>query len=223
MYSRFYILLFFVAVITANTYAQETVHKFYVIGNVGAFIPANKFKEKDESFYITKKPKKGTIYSIGVGYVVSDHWRGDLNFGHRYLKYKAEEIDEDGDLNEVAQKVKTYSIFLNGYYDLNIHKTIKPYLTAGLGYSCNNSSSLMTTFNGGFDDDFPGKKTNNLSWNIGIGTRFILNDRFNLDVFYKYTDLGKVRTKNGVIDIEALGGTQKITSHDIMGGVIVHL
>jgi len=210
---------------TINAHAQEYGYRFYVRGDSGVFIPANEFKDVgDDSDYISKKPKNGTIYNVGLGYVISDHWRSDLNFNYRILEYKAKKDAGIGIVitNGISQKVKIYSVLLNGYYDLNIHKVIKPYLIVGMGYSHNNSSSAIPTTDGDIDDELPGTKKNNFVWNIGIGTKFILNDRFSLDVSYRYIDLGKTTTKDSrTTTLE--GASQKITSHDIMGGVTIHL
>jgi len=219
MYKVFFTLVFLTVTVIANAQDQKYNRKLYIRADVGGFIPVNKFKEEEDDHYITKKPKNGTVYNAGFGYIINSMWRGDLNFNYRNLRYKASE--EDGTFNTMKQKINMHSLFLNGYFDLNFHKTFKPYLKAGMGYSRNNSSTALFYADGDLVEEFPGKKTNNFAWNIGAGIRIIFNDRFNLDFSYKYVDLGKVTTKSS--DDGTIGRTFKVKFHDIMGGILVHL
>jgi len=218
------------ALVTSEVAAQSKnnwYNKFYVRGDVGAFIPANKFKSRDDDDpYATKMLKQTAIYNIGIGYKITDCIRSDLNFSYRNLQYKA----LDSDNNTMTQKIKSYSIFLNGYFDfININKMFKPYLTAGVGYGNNKTSDLVevqatTNIETG---RFPGVKKRNFIWNVGLGTRFIINDTFNLDATYRYIDLGKIKTKDNIAPFaspeELPAASQRLKAHEITCGVIIHL
>ncbi|NRA73791.1 MAG: porin family protein [Rickettsiales bacterium] len=195
-------------------------NKFYVKAGTGAFIPANKFKDKngDEDPYVAKKPKNTAVYNIGIGYKITDNIRSDLNFGYRKLRYKAETTQNES----LSQKIKTYSVFLNGYYDFNLHKIIKPYLTIGIGYGRNKSKDLIVHDNeSGFDQIFSGTNTSNFIWDVGLGTRLVINNRFDLDISYKYVYLGTVKTKG--VQTGEQPSSQKVKAHEIMGGIIINL
>ena len=223
--------LHFLCIVTIVLIAIETnaqnknnwyKNKFYVRGDIGASIPANKFRNRNAADpYVTKKLKQTAIYNIGIGYKITDNVRSDLNFSYRNFRYKAKDPKFP---IAVSQKIKSYSVFFNGYFDfININKILKPYLTAGIGYGQNNSTDLIAQdTNSGTKIGYPGNKQKNFIWNIGFGTKFIINNTFNLDVSYKYVDLGKIQTKVNPLDTD-VPSSQKIKSHEITGGVIINL
>lgn len=193
--------------------AQKPKHFFknlYLKGNIGISIPANKFNHSEDSVYLEKKLDNRPVYNIGVGYKLNDMLRADLNFSYRDLKYSAANSDYN-----LTQSIKTYSFFINGYFDININKIVIPYFTAGIGYSHNNTSALVDSEN---DQQYLGDTKNNCAWNIGIGSRFVFSNSFNLDVAYRYVDLGKINTKDIAPDQKA--GPQSIKSHEVTGGLI---
>ena len=199
---------------TTNTTTQW-YNNLYLRGDIGAFIPANTFKEKGP--YLTKKFDASPIYNVGIGYKLNNMFRGDLNFSYAGLKYHASN-QFNTTSTSVSQKTRLYNFFMNGYVDFDVTKALVPFLTAGIGYSHNRSSDLLDSDN---DLSYPGSSKNNFAWNGGVGTRLILNDRFNLEISYKYVDLGEIKTKNHSTNFQ--GASQRIRSHNVMGGLIIHL
>ncbi|NRA73390.1 MAG: porin family protein [Rickettsiales bacterium] len=209
-----------------NAQTKNNWHdKFYIRGDIGAFIPANKFKSKsDDDAYITKKLKNTAVYNIGIGYKITDNIRSDLNLSYRKFKYKASEyVSGVNTTANTSQNIKSYSVFLNGYYDfININKIFKPYLTAGIGYGKNKTKNLKEVATGDVNatDNHAGASKNNFIWNAGFGTRFIVNKTFHFDLSYKYVDLGKTKMKAKVANTPS---SQKIKAHEITGGIIINL
>ena len=211
----------------AKTTNNNWYNNFYLRTDIGASLPTKKFKSKGQNdLYLPKKLNKSGIYNIGIGYRITDNIRSDLNLSYRNFKYKANKNNQtvgNGNLNnKFSQQIKSYSIFLNGYYDfININKIAKPYLTTGIGYGKNKSKDLIhistLTANNGTTvaqdrDVYKGSTQNNFIWNAGLGSRFVINDRFNLDLSYKYVNLGKTKTKR-IAGNDAVPSAQKITAH----------
>jgi opacity protein-like surface antigen len=150
-----------------------------------------------------------------TGYRFNDNIRTDLNLQYSELKYKLVTGP-----NVKKQNIKTMAAFVNGYYDINFHESIVPYITAGIGVGRNNAGDLKET---GVDDEDKrkGKTTTNFIWNIGAGAQYKLNKNFALDLGYKYMGLGKTKT-NASSESPKLyrGGKQNIRAHQVMGSLI---
>ena len=112
-------------------------------------------------------------------------------------------------------------MFVNGYYDFNLYRMIKPYLSIGIGYG-SNKGNLSETPKVGVNI-YGGSSKNNLVWNVGFGHKFMVNRRLGLDFSYRYVDLGKTKTKPSATVPGSQPSSQKIKAHEIMGGVIVNL
>lgn len=197
-------------------------NKIYVRGDIGYAMPANKFKNRSRvDTYLTKRLNKTVTYNLGVGYIINDTWRGDLIFGYKKFKYRATETGFAAN----SQEIKSYTGLFNVYFEpLRIKETFTPYIVGGVGGGINDSSNLLSkNLVTNQIDSFSGSKHKNLIWSVGVGIRFILDNRFNLDISYKYTDLGKVKTKEIPNITNDIPSTQKIKSHEILGGVIIFL
>lgn len=64
-----------------------------------------------------------------------------------------------------------------------------------------------------------GKTTNNLAWNAGLGSTINLNKSFDLDLGYKYVNLGKVKMGLGD-EGELPGKPAKFRAHEVALGLI---
>ena len=86
---------------------------------------------------------------------------------------------------------------VNGYYDFNYFNGITPYLSAGVGMSHNNSGKFEVITED-VSTIYNKKATNNLAWQLGAGTAVKINDSLDLDLSYKFINLGKIKTTSGV-------------------------
>jgi len=106
---------------------------------------------------------------------------------------------------------------MNGYYDINLHKTIIPYVTAGVGIARNKAGDFVS-----LDTiTLKGKTNTSFVWNVGAGVKYNLNRNFALDLSYRYIDLGSIKTDN--LDANTHGGKQKIKGHQAMIYIIYSL
>ncbi len=124
--------------------------------------------------------------------------------GVRLLKFRLElEYTFRPDTTKVASLIKkddvvAHNIMGNVYYNFLELPFFKFYVNGGIG---------NTKFTGSSNID----KSNSFTWSAGLGTNFSLFNVVNLDVGYRYVDMGEVKFKSGKnIDKHA---------HDIYAGV----
>ena len=133
----------------------------------------------------------------------------------------------------IEQKFKSTAIMFNGYYDIAQFSNFTSYVNLGLGYSRNKAldykvASYLPNKPKTYEYIRAGKTSNNLAWNIGLGSLVNINDSVSLDISYKYLDLGKfsttntIRQNNNIPEITAAEPiSTKIKAHDITAGVIL--
>ena len=91
---------------------------------------------------------------------------------------------------------------LNGYwhfkhlYEKHLKSSmLSPYLMAGIGYAGNNTTNLESR-SATQTLAFAGKQKGNFAWQVGVGVLFDINKNIDIDLLYKYADLGKVTSGN---------------------------
>lgn len=159
--------------------------------------------------YAEKRPKIAPIYIIGIGRKINDSVRTDLNFQFANLHYKA---------NYLSQIIKTRSAFVNGYYDINHHNNIIPYITAGIGIGSNKGGYLKRYG----EPTNKGKDVTNFIWNVGVGAVLKSDKNFGLDLGYRYMHLGHTKTNDSRDDIFDKGGKQVMRGHQVLGSLTYH-
>ena len=112
---------------------------------------------------------------------------------------------DTGDEIYAPVELKTRGLFLNGYWDIpsDIKFPIKPYLSAGIGYTW--KETVLTAFGEQYT-----AKDKDLAWNAGVGASYELKQNWNLDFGYRYEDLG---------DLKEDGDKTKIQNHKITFGL----
>ncbi len=127
-----------------------------------------------------------------------EHFRGELEYVWR--KYTDDEVTTDN-LSDTI-KFKSYSYMFNVYYDLLPYNWWSPYVGAGLGYTRLKYSNVDT--NWGYSN---GKyKEGNFTWALGAGVSVKVTNRFNVDLGYRYYDMGSMKHAD-------------ITAQELYGGV----
>ena len=127
-----------------------------------------------------------------------EHFRGELEYVWR--KHTDEEVTNEG-LTD-TMKFKSYSYMFNVYYDLLPYNWWSPYVGAGLGYTrlkYNNVDTLWDYSNAKY-------KEGNFTWALGAGVSVKVTNRFNVDLGYRYYDMGKMKHAD-------------ITAQELYGGV----
>ena len=193
--------------------APKLLENIYLKAGIGA-VRYKKFKAKVGLYRGTNNSVKGkSIFNLGAGYKFNDSIRADINFQTNAFKYKGLE----------RQAFISRAVFLNGYYDINLNRTVAPYLTVGIGIGSNKAKDALNT-----EEFIPellkGKTVTNFIWNTGAGIKFNLNKNLDIDFGYKYVHLGKAKTKDSsYVIFGSKGGSQIIRAHQIMCSVIFQL
>lgn len=133
---------------------------------------------------------------------------GALGWRHEYFRTEFEYIwrkHSEDTVSFETSKFKTYSYMLNFYYDVFPYNWWTPYVNAGVGltklkYSAyDNLSGIVNTKDRNYDPL-------NFTWSVGAGLSMKVTNRFNVDLGYRYFDMGH----NGAADV---------TTQEIYGGV----
>lgn len=168
------------------------------------------------------KSKNSLVFGLGAGYIVNEFFRTDLMLGYKEYKYKT----------PLKPKVKTYSLMANGYLEAHNDTIFVPYLLAGVGIGSSKASLSGGSGKVAADDDstwsFKGKKTTNFIWNLGAGVRAKVLESVDVDLTYKYVNLGNAKFNSTAASKvanskEALTGSGKFKSiggHEILAGIM---
>lgn len=226
---------------------------FFFGGGTGGFWSAKAFQGRETQINnislpdiqtqgVKKKPSgdPALVFNTLVGYRFNDYISADINAQYRHFKYNATRLIN----NPLApppqvqenfeQRIKNYSIFLNGTLSAPVEDSfLKPYVTGGIGYAHNKAGDLIDIVNFNNTDVFPqsvvkfkGKNTNNFAWNAGAGAKIKINEKFDLDINYKYLSLGKVKNNganfrdNNGNTLSSSASSQRLKAHQIMVDLI---
>jgi len=215
-----------------DTFAEEYKDNgVYARFDVGASLP-NNLKDKNDWYdFNSKKPSNSSVFNLGVGYI-NEKFRGDISLRFRNsYKYASSFKDDDFQNMNMEQKFKSTSLMVNGYYDIVQFSNFTPYVNLGLGFSRNKASDYKITGTSTnqtqpFTLTREGKTSNSFAWNVGLGSLVHINDSINLDIGYKYSDLGKFSTTNIIKKNEqrpeskAVPISSKMKVHELTAGVI---
>ena len=125
-----------------------------------------------------------------------------------------------------------WDLLANGYLDLGTWDGFTPYLGAGAGVSWGRTKqSVNFTFGnglpcqancaigGGFFADFDRSQSNityRFAWALMAGVAIAMTDHTQLDVGYRYVDLGSI---TGLSSVTGTAVTQKVRANEVRAGV----
>ena len=177
--------LFFTLLITLfglSNIAKAECDGFYIAGRVGYA----KYEIEDERSGVSNNvndyivDKKRFLASGALGYRY-EHFRAAVEYTWRKKN--------SGLVSGVTDvKFNSQSYMFVVYYDFFPYSWFTPYVDAGLGWS-RNKLSLQNNLNG------TGNKINETSftWSLGAGISAKITNRWNLDLGYRYYDMGSIR------------------------------
>lgn len=154
----------------------------------------------------------GESTASGDTYEIDDNAMfGAGSLGYRYGYFRAEleyiwreETDsESGDtvgLGADKTTFQTQSYMLNGFVDLSPYTRFTPFIMAGIGMT--NVTLEHQPFGGAkenFDED-------NFTWSVGAGISAKITNRFNMDIGYRFFDMGEIEEAT-------------IKAHEVYGGI----
>lgn len=126
-----------------------------------------------------------------------------------------------------AQKTRSQTVMVNGYYDLKTQTPLTPYIGGGLGYAKLKTSATGQIENinvGGSVVNMPfsgSEDRGNFAWNLQAGFSYQINDCLAAEVGYRYTHLGYTKASS----ISASGTTTakyKVATHEVGIGLRYH-
>lgn len=169
-----------------------------------------------------------SLFGIEAGYKFNENFRMSASFD--YLPSFSNNSTLTNSIERTANiKVKSYVSMLNLYYDIGEFSGFTPYATIGAGIARNKTGLYTTDITGtGYTGVDASNTKNNFAYKLGIGTKYSINDAFDLDLRYQYSDLGKFSTgtaestyNNGVLveSGDSAKQTGKLSAHQILVGV----
>jgi opacity protein-like surface antigen len=226
MMKKLALLLMTASISIAALAKEETIPKnnIYVGAGLGVFT-AQRFRDTEDSLYFRGTPKaRSPLVNLLVGHRFNQYLRADINGQYRRINYSANQLTPPANSR---QRIDNVSIFLNGYVDVPNNSLFVPYFTCGLGYSHNNASALkFRATNLPVDNvDASGRKTNNFAWNAGLGTKVKIYKNVEVDISYRYADLGKVSIKSStnLAGHSFDAASQRLKLHQGLLSVIYHI
>ena len=118
----------------------------------------------------------------GVGCQITDIMRIEAVVGYRS---SAKVTDTSGSLD---MDFTSFTGFANAYWDITNYAGFTPYVGAGVGIARHNIKTVTSPVTG-----LP-SNTNSLAWNIMLGVSYDITPRMKLDLGYRYSHLGPMKS-----------------------------
>ena len=185
-------------------------------------------------FYHNTKAPNSIFLGAGIGYLINDHLRSDLTLTFRptsRLSHSRRYIDDLNYTEEINQDFSSATLMCNTYYNFYKLGSFSPYILGGIGFSRNYMGNYFSRdIPAGSSEHIVGSSNSSTkfspAWTLGIGTNLGISKDFDLDVFYRYGNLGK----SGKITVTETfnSGTRQTTltparlkSHEVGFGFLV--
>ncbi len=145
-----------------------------------------------------KDYKDAAVFALGAGYHLNRYLKSDLTVGLRAWG----KIKKDG----YKADILTVPALVNLYASMPYNR-FEPYVMGGLGGAWNKADNTSLT---------KGDTKFSFAWTAGAGIGYRLSRCWDLDLGYRYVDLGEARSKFKA-DSGYIGRLKKdVTSHDVM-------
>lgn len=183
--------------------ASNAKQEYFISAQVGGAFPMSKLSHDTGGIGIKKKkPKNDLVYDISIGKEVYSNTYIELEVAYSNYKYKDSYTDEVLSIPSAAtfkSKVRSINGFANLSYRFNnIGIPVIPYLTAGIGVTSNNTKNAVLNAQPNITLTANGKTKTDLAWQVGAGVLLPVAKNVDVNVSYKYRDLGTVKTSNSV-------------------------
>lgn len=190
MTKKIMLLLITALVLQTSTVLAEC-DGFYLAGRVGQakykLEEARGGVDSQSSDYVVDK--KRLLLSGAIGYRY-EHFRAELEYVWR--KNNSKQITEF-----MNAKFKSPSYMFVVYYDFFPYSWFTPFVGAGVGYT----RSRLQLSNSAVDVKY-NIKENAFTWSLGAGISAKVTNRLNVDLGYRYYDMGNLSTLNGKTDLD---------------------
>ena len=149
---------------------------------------------------INESTGNGLSAGAGLGMRFGEMFRADVTAEYRGIVAASGSYQSGAGTESTS--IDGYVGFANAYLDFNKFEKFTPYVGAGVGAAYLRAG---------------GVKTLGFAWNANVGTSFKVTDNIELDINYRYTDLGTARSPSSVSPGRNVNWD--IVDHDIRMGV----
>ena len=141
----------------------------------------------------------------GIGCQVVDNLRVDITGGARLRQSLSDPFDT------LDAQLRTFTGFVNVYYDITNYGGWTPYLGGGVGIAVHKFSDVVAPVDASFGTEV------SFAWNVQAGLSYDLSPNAKIDMGYRLTDLGTA-TSGGPIPFEV----DDLMAHEFKIGVRYH-
>lgn len=205
--------------------ADANYSDFYIKADTGVGITANKnftVSSDNSSTTINAKTAEYLIASFGFGSYVTENLRAELNISKHFDPVLKGLYNENPVQFNFKKKVNAYASFVNLYIDTMDLGSFKFFVGGGLGASKIQEDILV--YNDSAYSYLKVNKANNLAWMLSGGLTYMLSKNIDLDVSYKYSDLGKSKATYVKPSSETFKiGDSRFTNHSVTVGIKFYL
>ncbi|WP_283132443.1 outer membrane protein [Enterovibrio norvegicus] len=184
----------------------------------------------------------GTVSTLGLGYVINEQFRIETRLGYREGTFNSQRVGSGARTGEeyvLNGKLKSTTLTVEGFYDVDTGTAFTPYIKAGVGVARNEYSARLggAGVQGFFDqldgtvdgyyDDYADETSTEFTWNIGLGASYAITDQLSLIGEYQYISLGDAGTDVDSLDFGS-GETNDgfriddATAHEVQVGLRYH-
>jgi opacity protein-like surface antigen len=172
----------------------------------------------------------------GLGWYLSPNFRTDLTLDyHRNAEAHGiatvplsaiadpDQADYAGDWNSKFN-VQSTVLLANFYYDFGSRQDFNPYIGVGLGWAFNKTNGGTVLNPTGSTYDIDGANQTNFAWALMAGVTKDLGHGFNMDMGYRYLNMGDAHTgniidNNGLEIVDTDPIVNDITAHQVRLGL----
>lgn len=143
-------------------------------------------------FVNSTKSSTTPVFAAELGYKYDDQFRAGFELGYRpNYTFK----DSETDINYTSKyKVKSFTVMTNAYYDILTKDDITPYATVGLGLARNTVKETQIGVGTVRSETvYATNSKSSFAFKLGLGAKYKINQDFDLDARYQYSNLGKLR------------------------------
>lgn len=159
------------------------------------------------------------LFEAGLGVEVTDYLRLEAVLDYRpgFAFDGNANFRRAGPVQPVSGDVTQMGAMAFAYVEpltaLGIPTRIKPFLGAGAGISHTEIGEMTYEFPALAQPRYslmPGGEATNFAWSVAGGVAYDVSKRLSLEVSYRYSDLGEVKTDEGTLFIQRRSGTLQI-------------
>jgi len=186
-----FLILFITAIVSFSNVSKAGCDGFYLASRGGSA----KYKIDD---------KRSSVHNNISDYVVDKRRlmiSGALGYRYKHFRTELEYIWRRKNSEKIANitkaQFKSHSYMFVVYYDFFPYSWFTPFVNAGVGYTRNKLNFRNRIVNVSYT-----AKDNNFTWSLGAGLSAKLTNRWNLDVGYRYYDMGELSEHKGKTDVD---------------------